>query len=182
MKDEINALDNLIRDCSKKNKKGIVFISSSIIIWILITIIWLLDLPVKQANLFTFFATGIMMPTSIILSKIFKVKIVNKDNPLNNLAFLFTLNQVIYLLIVMWAFNAVPEKMLMILAIVFGAHLLPYSWVYNSKSYMFFSIIIPIVSLAIGLYFENYILSAVMALIEGIFAYVLYKENKKMGI
>ena len=28
------------------------------------------------------------------------------------------------------------DKMLMVIAMIFGAHLLPYSWLYNSKTYM----------------------------------------------
>ena len=72
------------------------------------------------------------------------------------------------------------DKMLMVIAMIFGAHLLPYSWLYNSKTYMVLSIIIPILSLIIGLNFANYILATMMIVIEIIFSILLAFENKKI--
>lgn len=57
---------------------------------------------------------------------------------------LVSLNQMLYLLIALWIYAAVPEKMLMVYAMIFGAHLLPYGWLYQSKSYYLFSLVIPI--------------------------------------
>jgi len=62
----------------------------------------------------------------------------------------------------------------------FGGHLLPYSWLYNSKSYMVLSIIIPILSLVVGLNFAIYILATMMIGIEIIFSILLVFENKKL--
>ena len=86
----------------------------------------------------------------------------------------------IYLLIAMWIYPTLPDKMLMVIAMIFGGHLLPYSWLYNSKSYMVLSIIIPILSLVVGLTFENYILAMMMIGIEIIFSVLLVFENKKL--
>ena len=41
----------------------------------------------------------------------------------------------------------------MVIAMIFRGHLLPYSWLYNSNSYLILSIIIPILSLIVGLNF-----------------------------
>ena len=73
-----------------------------------------------------------------------------------------------------------PDKMLMVIAMIFGAHLLPYSWLYNSKTYMVLSIIIPILSLIVGLNFANYTLAIMMIVIEIIFSVLLSFENKKI--
>lgn len=86
----------------------------------------------------------------------------------------------IYLLIEMWIYPTMPDKMLMVIAMIFGAHLLPYSWLYNSKTYMVLSIIIPILSLIVGLNFANYILVTMMIVIEIIFSILLAFENKKI--
>ena len=69
----------------------------------------------------------------------------------------------------------------MVIAMIFGAHLLPYGWLYNSKSYMALSIIIPILSLIVGLNFASYILAMMMIVIEIIFSVLLLFENKKIG-
>ena len=74
----------------------------------------------------------------------------------------------------------IADKMLMVIAMIFGAHLLPYSWLYNSKTYMVLSIIIPILSLIVGLNFANYTLAIMMILIEIIFSVLLSFENKRI--
>ncbi|MCH5258011.1 MAG: hypothetical protein J1D87_12010, partial [Lachnospiraceae bacterium] len=65
-------------------------------------------------------------------------------------------------------------------AMIFGAHLLPYSWLYSSKSYMFFSILIPLMALIIGLKAEPFILAATMIIVEIIFSICLIIENKRL--
>lgn len=67
-----------------------------------------------------------------------KVDFQDKDNPLTNLGILFSVNQMLYLLIALWIYPTIPEKMLMVIAIIFRAHLMPYSWLYSSKIYMFY--------------------------------------------
>ena len=81
----------------------------------------------------------------------------------------------------MWIFPTIPEKMLMTIAMIFGAHLLPYGWLYKSKSYIIFAILIPILSLVIGVNFEPYILAIVMIVIEISFSICLIVENKKIN-
>ncbi|NLL73063.1 MAG: hypothetical protein GX237_06000 [Clostridiales bacterium] len=77
--------------------------------------------------------------------------------------------------------TTIPEKMLMVIAMIFGAHLLPYGWLYKSKSYMVFSIVVPILSLMVGLNFEPYILAALMIVIEILFSACLIIGNKKLN-
>ncbi|EPY2278836.1 DUF7010 family protein [Clostridium sporogenes] len=152
-------LEELRLCCSIKQKKGLHFILASIIIWCFVLIIHLTSLPILTKNLFTFCATAPLMPLAFFISKIIKVDFQNKENPLNKLGVLFSVNQMIYLLIPMWIYPTVPEKMLMVIAIIFGAHLLPYSWLYKSKSYAILAILIPILSLIVGINFEPYVLA-----------------------
>ena len=121
-----------------------------------------------------------ILPISFLISKILKIQFQDKSNPLNKLGILFSVNQMIYLLIAMWIYPTMPDKMLMVIAMIFGTHLLPYSWLYNSKTYMALSIIIPILSLIVGLNFANYILATMMIVIEIIFSILLAFENKKI--
>ncbi|MFR8625955.1 MAG: DUF7010 family protein [Ruminococcus sp.] len=117
-----------------------------------------------------------LLPISWTIGKILKVDIFDKSNPLGNVGFLFTCNQFLYLLIVMWVFNAVPDKMVMVYAMVFGAHLLPYSWLYKSISYRIFAIIIPVLSLVIGCIFSALFIALTLILVECIFAAALFAE------
>lgn len=174
------SLEELKVDCSKKQKKGIHFIIASIVIWIMVLIVQLTNLPILTKNLLTFCCTAPLLPISFLISKILKIQFQDKSNPLNNLGILFSVNQIIYLLIAMWIYPTMPDKMLMVIAMIFGGHLLPYSWLYSSKTYMLFSIIIPILSLIVGLNFENYVLAIMMIGVETLFSVLLAIENKKL--
>lgn len=89
----------------------------------MISVVSVLDINIQLKNLLVFCCSTPLLPLSWIIGKTIKVDIFSKENPLGQLGFIFTLNQIIYLLIVMWVFNAVPEKMIMVFAMVFGAHL-----------------------------------------------------------
>ncbi len=173
-------LNELRNDCSLKQKKGLHFIIASIIIWAAVLCVHLTQIPILTKNLITFCCTAPLMPLSYLISKIIKVDFQNKDNPLTNLGVLFSVNQIVYLLIAMWIYPTIPEKLVMILAMIFGAHLMPYSWLYKSKSYFALSIIIPVVALIVGLNFEPFILAAIMIVVEIIFSILLSFEVKKL--
>lgn len=172
-------LNELRNDCSLKQKNGLHFIIASIIIWMAVLCVHLTQMPILTKNLSTFCCTAPLMPLSYLISKIIKVDFQNKDNPLTNLGILFSVNQMVYLLIAMWIYPTIPEKMVMVLAMIFGAHLMPYSWLYKSKSYFALSIIIPVVALIVGLNFEPFILAAIMIVVEIIFSILLSFEVKK---
>jgi len=174
-------LDQLRLDCALKQKKGLHFIIASVFIWTAITAVNFTSLPVLTKNLMTFCFTAPLMPLAYLISKIIKVDFSNKGNPLTRLGILFSLNQLIYILIVMWVYPTVPDKMVMILAMVFGAHLLPFSWLYKSKSYIVLSIIIPVVALIIGINYSAAIVALVMILIEIMFSILLHFEVKKLS-
>lgn len=83
------------------------------------------------------------------------------------------------------AYAAVPCKMVMILAMIFGAHLLPFSWLYESKAYLVMSIIIPVVVLVIGYNLNEeqvFIIPVIMILLEIIFIVWLSTENKRLEV
>ncbi len=174
-------LEELRLNCAIKQKKGLHFILASIVIWFAILIIHLTALPILTKNLFTFCFTAPLMPIAFLISKIIKVDFQNKENPLTNLGVLFSLNQMLYLLIAMWIYPTLPAKMLMVIAMIFGAHLLPFGWLYKSKSYIVFSILVSIASLIIGISFEPYILASMMIVIEILFSICLIVENKKIS-
>ena len=175
-------LDELRVDCAIKQKKGLHIILASIVIWIAVFCIHVADLTILTKNLLTFCCTAPLLPISFLISKMIKVDFQNKSNPLTNLGVLFSINQILYLLIAMWIYPTIPEKMLMVIAIIFGAHLMPYSWLYKSKSYFVLSIVIPIVALVVGLKFEPYILAMVMTGFEILFCILLITEIRNMKL
>ena len=173
-------LEELRMDCAIKQKRGLHFILASVAIWCAVLIVQLMDIPMLTKNLYTFCCTAPLLPLAYFVSKIIKVDFQNKGNPLTNLGVLFSVNQMLYLLIAMWVYPTIPEKMLMVIAMIFGSHLLPYGWLYKSKTYIVLSVVITIMALIIGLNFEAYILAVMMIGIEIVFSICLWIENKKL--
>lgn len=172
-------LNELIKDCARRQKKGLHFILTSILIWAMICAVHLTDMPINTRNLITFCCSAVLFPLAWMLSKVLKIDFEGKGNPLTKAGILFSINQMLYILIVMWVYAAVPEKMVMVYAMVFGAHLMPFSWLYDSRSYMVFSIVVPILSLIVGLIYPPAVLAALMIVIEAVFSACLFQECKK---
>ena len=178
--EQSSTLNELRCECAKQQKKGLHFILTSIFIWAAVWIVHLTALPIETKNLLTFCVACPLMPLAWVISKIIHVDFQGKSNPLTSLGLLFSVNQILYILIAMWVFSAVPEKMLMVYAMIFGAHLMPYSWLYQSKSYMLMSILVPILALVVGLIAQPHVLAGIMFGLEIAFSIALVVENKAL--
>ena len=174
----MNIVNELRNDCALKQKRGIHFIIASVVIWTGIAAVHLSPMNIVLKNLLTFCLSAPLMPIAFAVSKFLGIDFQNKSNPLTPLGILFSVNQILYLLIAMWVYNTVPEKMLMVYAMIFGAHLMPYSWLYLSRSYLVMSILVPVFALIVGLTSPSYILAIGMLVVELIFVFLLVYENK----
>lgn len=68
--------------------------------------------------------------------------------------------------------------MLMLIAMISGAHLLPCGWLYEFRIYLSFSVAIPIAALIAGYYFSPYVLAGTMVIIDIIFSLLIHMGNK----
>lgn len=172
------ALRQMRTDIAREQKRGIHIISASVIIWALILFIHASSLPVLQKNLYTFCCSAPLIPLAYLISRRLGIDFQGKSNPLTGLGMLFTLNQILYILIAMWIYAAVPDKMLMVYAMIFGAHLLPYGWLYCSKVYYAFSLIVTVSVFVLGLNCPSSAVAAFMFVNEIVFSCCLAVENK----
>ena len=99
-------LSALRRDCAVKQQRGLHFILASVFIWAGILALHLSSLSLGAKNLFTFCLSAPLMPIAYGLSRLLKIDFQNKANPLTPLGILFSVNQMLYLLIAMWVFDA----------------------------------------------------------------------------
>ncbi|MBO5207912.1 MAG: hypothetical protein J6B68_01055 [Lachnospiraceae bacterium] len=173
----LSALQELKIDSRKKQKSGLPFIIASVFIWIAVLGVHLSTLPILTKNMLTFCCSAPLVPMAYFISKLIGVDFQNKDNPLTKLGILFAVNQMLYILIAMWVYAAVPEKMLMVYAMIFGAHLLPYGWLYQSKTYYVLSVVVPILVLYIGCNYPTVAVAVLMLFIEIVFCICLIIEN-----
>ena len=160
-------------------KKGLAFIMASAVVWTAMLIVFLTNLDIAVKNIIAMCCSALFMPVGMLFGKVIKVNIISKENPLSSLALVAALNQILYLTIALWAMFAVPDKMIMVQAIVIGAHFLPYYWIYFSPTYFYASIIIPVVSLIFGLNFSQAIVCLAFVVLDIIICILLCLENKQ---
>ena len=130
------SLNELRKDAALIQKRGLPFMMASVFLWGAIMVSRICMTDVNQMNFFTFCTSAMLMPLASLFGKMLGADIYRKTaNPINKLGFLCNINQFLYLPIAMWAYSAHPDSMLLIYAIIFTAHLLPFSWVYDSRIY-----------------------------------------------
>ena len=175
----VEHLNLLKKDAQRFMKKGLPFILASVAIWLLILLARLLAPDLQTANLATFVCCCLLMPLAILFAKAVKADIFRKTkNPFKTLCLVCTFNQFLYVLIVMWAFSRSPEAMVMIYAMVFGAHLLPFGWIYDSKAYTVLSVAETAGALVIGCLWGGIPVAAFIACGEVVLSLLLFRECK----
>ena len=168
-------------EAMKLQKKGLPFMLTSVVIWTAITIVRTLPVDIMTKNLYTFYCTSFLMPGAVIFSLITGAKIFFKfQNPFNKLGLLNTTNQMLYLLIVMWSFSQKPEAMLMLFAMVFGAHLLPFAWLYESRTYLVTSIVTTFGSMIISIFAPELYVGLFMIVCQIVMSVLLMIECRKL--
>ena len=176
-----NNYRELKREAMVLQKKGLPFMLASVVIWTAVTIVRTLPVDIMTKNLYTFYCPGLMIPCVLIFSLIIGARPFSKrKNPFNKLGLLNTLNQMLYLLIVMWAFSQKPEAMLMLFAMVFGAHLLPFAWLYESKTYLVTSIVTTLGSMIISIFAPELYVGIFMIVCQIVMCISLLIECKKL--
>ncbi|MEO0470322.1 MAG: hypothetical protein AAF206_11915 [Bacteroidota bacterium] len=143
-------LSELQEEVILKNKNGVSFLLAASIIWLGIALIWFL--PGNDANhaLYTFFATGPMLPLAWLFTKQFKAAWNIPDNPLNPLGLWLNFAQLFYFPFLFLIYSRTPEDLVMGYAILTGAHFFPYGWFYNTKAYAVMAGVIAIGATAMG--------------------------------
>lgn len=143
-------LSDLKNELAIQNKNGLSFLSSAVIVWTIITVVFLLPLEMTQKNVFMLFSSGILFPLAIALSKLYKVDWQSKGHPLSDLGLGLNLAQLMYFPIIFLVFAHSPADMVAVFAIITAAHLYPYGWLYGAKAYYIFAPVISVLVMILG--------------------------------
>lgn len=149
-------------DSACGQRRGIHFIGASVPVWTM---------------LFAIHATT-LLPLAVLLARVLGIRYKQEGNPMG---ILLSINQMLYLPIVMWVYAAVPEKLFMVLAVVFGAHLLPFSWLYVSRTYLVIAPAVSLGALVLGLLLSPAGFAACMIGVQLAFLAGLTFENRDLA-
>lgn len=170
-------------ELSVKSKNGTSFLLSGVIIWGIITILFLQSFEINMKNIFALYSTGLMFPLAVVISTVMKVDWKAKRNPLGNLGLVLNLAQLIYFPLIFWAFISHPHEAIVFFAIITSAHFFPYGWLYHTKVYYILSPIMVLLIFTIGLIIPTDSLwvipltMLILLLFLTLFLYIDYKKK-----
>lgn len=141
----------LKKELQLKAKNGIDFISAAGIVWFLIYIIWSLELTAFNKSVFTFMVGAVLLPLAFVFSKVFKTQWKLKENPLQPLGLWLNFAQLIYFPFLFFLLMEDPDHFVMGYAIITGAHLFPYAWLYDEMGYAVVAVLISLGSYLLAL-------------------------------
>lgn len=174
------SLHVLLNDIVQKQKKGLPFIMASLFIWGVITTIAFLPIDFMIKNIGILSCGALLFPVSIVCAKILNVDLFYKENPLINGLLIATNNQILYLIICILLLMKAPMLVLPAYAIIYGAHLLPYAFFYQSKNYQYSSIFICIAILVSMLFFHlNSMYIPIIVEVGVLFLFLMLKKEIK---
>ena len=142
-------------ELSVRGKNGIGFLISAVVIWSIITVLFIQPIEVNQKNIYMLFSTGLMFPLSVGISTLIKADWKLENNPLGNLGLFLNLAQIVYFPILFGGIINSPNSAIMLFAIITSAHFFPYGWFYNVKSYYIMAPIMSLFILFLGLYLNG---------------------------
>ncbi|WP_100615520.1 DUF7010 family protein [Confluentibacter citreus] len=135
-------------------KNGIDFILSASVVWFAVYFVWTLDYTSYDKSILTFMVGAILLPLAFGLSKVLKTNWKVKNNPLDPLGLWLNFAQLIYFPFLIFILIKSPDYFIMAYAIITGAHLFPYAWLYDELGYAVTAIIMSVGSLLIALNIE----------------------------
>lgn len=144
-------MEELRLDFMRQGRKGVHLIASSLVIWLAIGAVWTI-LPNKGSlrELLSLACAALTLPLSLLFAKIYGAAFIPRNNPLGRLNLLVSLNYLLYLLVAVWVYVEMPDKLVMVLAMILGAQMLPYAWLYGSKALGVGAVVIPLMALALA--------------------------------
>lgn len=146
-------IDLLREKYSLETKKGIGYILAAIIFWAAMIPVGIFESNILR--IICYFVGGtFIFPLGLLMSKLMKA-LGYTDKTLGALGGILNIAQFLYYPLVWGAIFYKIEAFPWFLAVISGAHLLPYGWLYRSKAYVFSSIAITISSTVIGIRFQD---------------------------
>ncbi len=145
-------LNELKNELSVKAKNGIDFTLAASIIWIIVSFLWTLNFNAYYRSVFVFMAVAPLFPMALLFSKLLKTNWKIANNPLQPLSIWLNIAQLFYFPFLLFTMAKMPDYFIMVYAIITGAHLFPFSWLYKTKWYSIFAGIVAVGSLVLGLY------------------------------
>lgn len=143
-------MEHLQKEYSVRGKNGIAFLLAGTVLWLCFTMVYIQSFDMRIKNVIVLLLTALLFPLSLGISKMIKADWKQEGHPLNRLGLVFNFAQFAYFPIVFWSFLKMPDQMIMIFAIISGAHFFPYGWLYQATGYYAMAFVIACSIMVVG--------------------------------
>jgi formate/nitrite transporter FocA (FNT family) len=120
-------------------RKGIGMPAAGMLYWLGVAVL-VQVFPQKTALVYSFALTGVVFPIGALLTRLAGGDLFAKSPTFTPLGLQLAAVQLFYWPILIVVFNAAPRWTPFTMAVLFGSHFLPYSWLYRSRGYAFLAI------------------------------------------
>ena len=181
----MESFDKFKIELSLKARNGIDFTLSATIIWGLVAYIWTLPISSYNKSVLVFMVSSLLLPTALGLSKLLKTQWKIEENPLQPLGLWLNFAQLFYFPFLIFTLVKMPDYFIMTYAIITGAHLFPYAWLYKTKWYAIFAGVIAVGALILALMLpktQMYYIALITSLLLLVLSIGLYFDARKKSI
>jgi hypothetical protein len=128
-------------DLARRTRCGLAYILAGVLLWTVFGVLGL-ALPDSPRNgLIYLFGAGLLWPLGLAIGAALKLDLFARGNPLAPLAGLLGGVQILFIPLMIGAYMATPRMVPWYLAVLSGAHLLPFTWLYENSAYLFCAVV-----------------------------------------
>lgn len=170
------------KDLITRTKRGVAMFYVGAGYWLLMGILSFFDLHIKLLGLFYLIGAGMLFPLGILVSQLLKIDFFAKDNPLSGMAGILGAVQLLFAPILVLIFMEQVEWLPFFVAVLTGAHFLPFSSLYDSRAYIFQSVAVVMMATVVGFLFRDGLYSILPFALSAIYlttCFLLQGENRK---
>lgn len=124
-------------DLAVRTRRGLPMIIAACFLWTLFALAGISIPAGKWQALVYLFGAGMLVPLGLAASALFKIDLFVNDNPLSGLLGYAGGAQILFAPILIATYFAAPSNIPWFLAVLVGAHFLPFAWIFESRSYIF---------------------------------------------
>ncbi len=125
------------KDLSVRTRKGISMFYVGTVYWLLLGLIGFIQMHPKLLGLIYLIGAGMIFPLGILVSKLMKIDLFANGNPLSTLGGVIGGMQLLFAPILIIIFMEKVEWLPFFVAVLTGAHFLPFAILYSSKAIFF---------------------------------------------
>jgi hypothetical protein len=165
-----DTLPALQRDLAVRTGRGISNMVAGALLWTALTVVGALVADDTAVAVVYLAGAGLLFPIALAIARVQGLDPWAKGNPLGTLAGLLGGVQILYIPVLIGMAATGPQNVPWVLAVLVGAHLLPFMWVYRSETYLFAAATICVLAGSSAWLLPDHVATAVPATVAVVFA------------